>query len=660
MKTGYFDALRDSGDSRFPKFSFRLRSVQLDLARQMESVSFIKGYADFAASNGYNSLTLYLEGRIRTDSFPYPLKEESYSPEEIREIVAYAGTLGLEVVPVVSTLSHAELFLRYPELSHLAETRLPFSGRFKQSAVPEVFCPSLPATYVFFQKYLSEISALFSSPYFHVGCDEAWDMGCCDLCRQRMADGESLADIFFEHLLKVHAILTGELGKRMIIWDDMFEYYPEALESLPRDIILACWQYEDRVVPTRAHFLNRAAKGSVERYERLGFECLICPSDYTIENAASFTAYAAHCHPIGALMTQWEKKESFPLQNRPLIAAVGLMWQSGGDLGPQQALRQAIELLFGSTDPLFVSCVQAIFRSGIFLERKTRAEDYLTQRQNGHNYAREGLIAILLEIFPKYLDQVKADSRLILEELLLSLSSEQAYFQLRGLLPEFLEPDADVARLQASLEGIRSQIENIRDGRLAMWQYLRPEASNQPIVTLYAEYLNNLKNFSVAAPMQGFLRVHFLLPDQYSAQTVRLSIRYVGDQFPENVAEGVFKDTVNFDPFYSRTFPVARDKIPVCLVVETQGYGGQGFTWFEIHNASGHFVPEGVAIEEGLLTNPDHLLVQDWRWSFSGEQNSALAYHDVGVATGRHRFCVFMQLATDGRDQGTAKNGQTE
>ncbi|HRJ73201.1 MAG TPA: hypothetical protein PLS03_13340, partial [Terrimicrobiaceae bacterium] len=71
-------------------FSFGIRSIQLDLARQMETVDFIREFTDFAARNGYNSLTLYLEGRIRTPAFPYPADSESYTRADIADIVAHA------------------------------------------------------------------------------------------------------------------------------------------------------------------------------------------------------------------------------------------------------------------------------------------------------------------------------------------------------------------------------------------------------------------------------------------------------------------------------------------------------------------------------------------------------------------------------------------
>ena len=65
------------------KPAFKIRAVQLDLARQMESLDFIKEFIDLAAKNHYNTLFLYLEWRIRTRCVDLG-ETEGYSKEELR------------------------------------------------------------------------------------------------------------------------------------------------------------------------------------------------------------------------------------------------------------------------------------------------------------------------------------------------------------------------------------------------------------------------------------------------------------------------------------------------------------------------------------------------------------------------------------------------
>ena len=74
---------------------FKIRAVQLDLARQMETTDFICRFIDFIAAQGYNTLFLYLEWRVRTRTFDIG-SEQGYSAAEMTAIIEYAGQLKLE------------------------------------------------------------------------------------------------------------------------------------------------------------------------------------------------------------------------------------------------------------------------------------------------------------------------------------------------------------------------------------------------------------------------------------------------------------------------------------------------------------------------------------------------------------------------------------
>ena len=618
-------------------FSFKIRAVQLDLARQMETIDFIKSFIDFIAGNGYNTLALYLEGRIKTRSFPYQPDNESYTPEPMRDVVRYAGMNNIEVIPVVSVLGHAELFLKYSELENLAETRCGFKGRFGSSS-KHVFCPSQNATYQFLEKYLTEISEIFPSSYFHTGCDESWDIGCCDLCRGRLQNGETQAEIYTRHLLAIYRIVSEKLGKRMIIWDDMFEYYPEALMSLPRDVTLACWQYQSDVERIRGHFNNRKVTDLLARYEQLGFDYLICPADGTIHNVESFTGYGTKYQPTGGWMTTWEKTESFMLQSMPAIAYTGRLWASGVSGNYDRVMQDTVNSIFGIVDELFFQSVKAVCSNGLYLERRTSLDAFLTKHENNSDYGRTRLVDVLLNVLPGYLDKVKTASRDILEEIILSLSSEQISYELNNLLPEFFKSDAAIFELTGKLDLIISRIETIGQARVAMWQRVRPGIIPCKMVTVYENYLKNMREIPVLSAKYGSLNVHLMLPDQYSAQTTRIFIKYAVENAWEKIGEGVFKGITSADCFYNRLFLIDKDKTPVALKIETFGYGGQGFTYFELGNSMGRFVPAAIFNVIGDISDPQNLLSHDWRWTFAGERNTLQAFLKRELAETVHCF----------------------
>ncbi len=96
------------------KHNFAFRAVQMDLARQPETVAYIKEMIDFISRYDYNYLILYLEGRVRTRSFHALPENMSYSEAEIREIVSYALSKKVEIIPVIPMFGHAEHFLTVP------------------------------------------------------------------------------------------------------------------------------------------------------------------------------------------------------------------------------------------------------------------------------------------------------------------------------------------------------------------------------------------------------------------------------------------------------------------------------------------------------------------------------------------------------------------
>lgn len=627
-------------------FSFKIRSVQLDLARQMETLDFIKSFIDFIARFGFNSLTLYLEGRIRTASFSYPSPSESYTPAEMREIVHYATSKGIDVIPVVSVLGHAELFLRHQELAHLAETDETVPGRFGPSP-RTTFCPSRGETVSFFRTYLAELCEIFPSPYFHVGSDEVWDIGCCPLCLERFANGESQGDLFVKHLQAVHDIVTRELGKRMIVWDDMLEYYPEILEFVPRDVIMACWQYEEQVEQARAHLFHRATDNRLATYDQLGFEYLICPADYTLGNAESFTAYGANHAPLGGLLTIWEKSESFLFQIFPLIASAGRRWESGCLNDDGVILRGVVGEIFGLDDETFIQAIRSLCYDDFPRERRIRIEDYLTQRENEPDRSRENLVKMLLTILPGFQGQIKPSAHDILDEMLLLLRSEAIAFQLADLVPRFFDHSSNVDQYAGKLDVVIGQLESLAAERIAKWNRVRAGIVPCHMESLYEKYLSNLRQLPALSSNHGTLKVHFFLPDQYSAQNIRVFIRYAENPHFEKIAEGVFKELQTFDCFYSRIFLIDENRFPQAVKIESEGFGGQGFTSFEVRNSQGRFLPAKIKAVRGIVTDPENLLRADWTWTFVGERDTKKSYFETMRATEVHGFEVTLQKSRD-------------
>jgi len=86
-----------------------------------------------------------------------------YTQEDVKEVVAYAKSRYITVIPEIEMPGHSEEVLAvYPELS--------CSGK---SYVDSDFCIGNDSTFTFLENVLKEVMELFPSQYIHIGGDEA-------------------------------------------------------------------------------------------------------------------------------------------------------------------------------------------------------------------------------------------------------------------------------------------------------------------------------------------------------------------------------------------------------------------------------------------------------------------------------------------------------
>jgi len=148
-----------------------------------------------------------------------------YTQDEIREILAYAASRHITVVPEIEMPGHAKGALTaYPELSCTGGPfTVPPGGYWP---ITDVFCPGKEGTFEFLADVLAEVVGLFPGPFVHIGGDEVdkteWKR--CPACQARMKaeglkDENELQSYFIKRMEKV----LNAQGKRLIGWDEILE-----------------------------------------------------------------------------------------------------------------------------------------------------------------------------------------------------------------------------------------------------------------------------------------------------------------------------------------------------------------------------------------------------------------------------------------------------
>jgi hexosaminidase len=234
-----------------PRFVYR--GMHLDVSRHMFPVTTIKRYIDMLALHKMNTFHWHLTDdqgwRIEIKKYPKlteigafrketiighagrpPFKYDGtpyggfYTQEEVKDVVAYAGSKYITVIPEIEMPGHAMGALAgYPLLSC---TGGPFEVNPKWGIMDDVFCAGKEEVFIFLQDVLTEVIDLFPSKYIHLGGDECpkkrWEK--CPLCQKRIRD-EGLAD---ERELQSYFIQRMEKfliskGRKLIGWDEILE-----------------------------------------------------------------------------------------------------------------------------------------------------------------------------------------------------------------------------------------------------------------------------------------------------------------------------------------------------------------------------------------------------------------------------------------------------
>lgn len=596
---------------------FKIKAVQMDLARQKETIKEIYRYLDLASDSGFNTVVLYLEDRIKIGAYKYSADEDSYSENEVKEILSYAAIKNLEIIPVVSNLGHMERFFRHPELQHLSELREGGRGRFDEKI--RCACPSLKESYDYFDAYIKDVARLFPSEYFHVGLDEVWDMGYCSLCRDRR-EKEGLSGIFVQHIIHTHELLAS-LGKTMLIWDDMFEIFNESLQSIPKDIILCAWNYRYINPYPAGCFDNSLKTDKFTLYDNLGFDYIM--STYLIPyNVQSYTKYALQHKPLGALATIWNKTNEQLLPYYPLIANAGMLFNGLYLNDPTERMKLAVEKVLESKES-FTTIVSAILSKTYFYDPVNMI--YITEfdKDEETDYAINNC---LLEQFDRNISEELKEVDFIpairdfLTKPILAYNVKKVANALFDHRTGFRLGDTEY--FEEKLSQYLTEAKRQEEEQLRLWERCRNNLPAQSMTEYYhslIEQISQMKDNALKCKFGeiGRLNIGFFMPDKRVAPTVKITL-YYKDESICKINPRQYKYFGSENSYYTISFPIDAE-LPVskCLI-EVWGYGSIGVTYVDASNRQEKFVPYDISRVSGCVTGEHNILFNDTRWCYLG------------------------------------------
>ncbi|MEG1748801.1 MAG: family 20 glycosylhydrolase [Tannerellaceae bacterium] len=139
-----------------------------------------------------------------------------YTKDDIREIVAYATSKHINVLPEIEFPGHSdEVFFAYPELQCSGK---PYQG--------SDFCVGNEKSFTFMEDVLTEIMELFPSEYIHIGGDEAGKTAwaTCPKCQALMKkNGMTSVDELQSYMIHRAEEFLISKGRKLIGWDEILE-----------------------------------------------------------------------------------------------------------------------------------------------------------------------------------------------------------------------------------------------------------------------------------------------------------------------------------------------------------------------------------------------------------------------------------------------------
>ena len=617
----------------------KINALQIDLARQKENLDYIYSYIDLAAKSGYNTLFIYLENAIRTKSTSFFNHEDTYSEEEILSIVEYADSKGIDVIPALETLGHLEKFLAYPQFAHLGEKDYKTIGR-GFSSQQTCGCLNHPEFYDFIDTYVKEVSALFKSEYIHVGLDETFDFNACECCQEQIKNGVDAKTMFLNHVLHMHKLCTA-LGKRMMMWDDYFEFF-DIVADVPRDIIMCNWNYMFVADQPLGHWVNRIAKDWFAIYDKLGIDYIFCTrvhmasSTYAMD---SFYDYAERYNPMGSLLTAWEKSETLYLGAYPSIQYWGRL--ISGKITKEQKVDVYTEMLNGDRELAeLISSINIVDAGGYGDITKVCETDYQIKRMY-----RDSLSYILPKIEAKVenmpdglvKDIMVCVYNYTLEQYLILLVQRCAVDYFEG---------KDRKKILNTILSVKESFKKIKDSSANLWYKYRQGivSSRNNFERKFAGIDSKLdeiyKNVEKDEEF-GILYVELMLPEAYGTPRSKVEIEYEDGEIA-TVYDKVLKHNIVYFEFggcFQYRFAIKTKKINK-LIFTARGEGCSYPTYFRYAIGKDIYVVDTVKKLKGHVINEDKLLRNDSRFAEMGYDDGVAHALDINLCKVEHAIEV--------------------
>lgn len=282
-----------------------------------------------AKADGYDAILWEVEDKVRWASCPEVAHPEAMDKAEFRKVLDEARGLGLEPIPLLQTVGHAEYVM----------AREKYRGFREKPDNRTCYCVSKPEVRAFLRRYLAEMLDLFGPEVkqFHLGGDEARVFATCPVC-SKCDKGR----LYAEHLEGLAALLRAR-GVRPACWCDMLlrDLGKGGAGLLPTDWSIWHWDYSIGVSEMPVTEWTSRLPELLER----GYKVMFCCATQCYGDGPFLVDWNLHARNVaasaemvrtnrleGLCVTSWSVRGAPKAVQRPLFSyAAKCLRQPGGD-----------------------------------------------------------------------------------------------------------------------------------------------------------------------------------------------------------------------------------------------------------------------------------------------------------------------------------------
>ena len=211
--------------------AMKYRGFHDDLSRgPVPTLAFQKKQMRTLAAYKINVYSPYFEHTLEYPSQPLIAPPGgAMTPEQVRELVAYARSYHIDVIPEQEAFGHLHHVLKYEMYASLGET--PHG---------HVLAPGQAGSLPLIRQFFAHIDSLFPSRFIHIGADETFELG-----RGQTADRvrtEGIGTVYLDFLKQIEVALR-PTGKRFLFWGDVAMNHPDLVKTLPKSLVPVAWTY---------------------------------------------------------------------------------------------------------------------------------------------------------------------------------------------------------------------------------------------------------------------------------------------------------------------------------------------------------------------------------------------------------------------------------